>query len=238
MPRQWVSWGKQATKERFPKSKPIPGPKDQGFPHTREQQPKGNKPNKKRVNPQPWSTTGRTTGPYQPGGGPRSLSPPRCRRSTQGFGDAHSRRDGTQNLEPKHHRSVTTATSLMMILTMANHNIYMYNKRTHQNGPSSVLKGPGPPRQTRRSPAKPPMEWPWAPASWITATSPGVGSTLRARSTANLSLFSQRPTASRRSHGSIQRAGRMPLIVSSNLGIFGKWGPNMCCSRRGLGIHG
>ena len=93
-----VSWGKQATKERFPKSKPIPGPKDQGFPHTREQQPKENNPNKKRVNPQPWSTTGRTTGPYQPGGGPRSLSPPRCRRSTQGFGDAHSRRDGTQIL--------------------------------------------------------------------------------------------------------------------------------------------
>ena len=70
---------------------------------------------RKRVNPQPWSTTGRTTGPYQPGGGPRSLSPPRCRRSTQGFGDAHSRRDGTQNLEPKHHRSVTNATSLMMM---------------------------------------------------------------------------------------------------------------------------
>ena len=85
---------------KFPKSKPIPGPKDQGFPHTREQQPKENKPNEKRVNPQPWSTTGRTTGPYQPGGGPRSLSPPRCRRSTQGFSDAHSRRDGTQNLEP------------------------------------------------------------------------------------------------------------------------------------------
>ena len=110
MPRQWVSWGKQATKERFPKSKPIPGPKDQGFPHTREQQPKENKPNKKRVNPQPWSTTGRTTGPYQPGGSPRSLSPPRCRRSTQGFGDAHSRRDGTQNLsqtpQVSHYRDI------------------------------------------------------------------------------------------------------------------------------------
>ena len=106
----WVSWGKQATKERFPKSKPIPGPKDQGFPHTREQQPKENKPNKKRVNPQPWSTTGRTTGPYQPGGSPRSLSPPRCRRSTQGFGDAHLRRDGTQNLsqtpQVSHYRDI------------------------------------------------------------------------------------------------------------------------------------
>ena len=40
----------------------------------------------------------------------RGLSPPKCRRSTQGLGDAHSRRDGTRKLEPKWHRIVAIAT--------------------------------------------------------------------------------------------------------------------------------